>query len=264
MIVAWCIYGNWELWPHVKAQHRTYFNRALEQAEHPRHTLYKELNKMRKGRNHLNLKERLGTPYCAIRHEDVQQVTADLYGVFLVVFTYQPAGQGIRRSGKPVTPGEDHFAPTLRGDFNRPHKFLRLSIGTLPDKFKHYPGAATFPIWQIYEPMALDEPSCGRHSDFKYALPCWENTKLSAPPGAKEEDWGGYTHPWRIIFGNMPRVPLPLTHSALWPTPAGFSNPRAGDLQIALACAHAPDPTNPKFWNQKKNRWIRGEEGEAP
>ncbi|KAJ8070510.1 hypothetical protein OCU04_000883 [Sclerotinia nivalis] len=242
--VAWCIYGNWELWPHVKAQHRTYVNQALEDEKHPRHKLVQDLNKTRKGKNHLNLKERLGIPYCAIRHEDIQQITADLYGVLLVVFMYRPEGGAIERPGTVVDQSERHYAPTIRGDFNRPHKFIRLSIGTMPKKFKQHPHSHLFPIWQIYEPMILNMAAPARHSDFKYVRPSYANTKASMPEIATPKLCDGFKHPWRRIWGNQESVSQPLTQPALWP--AGIPLPQAEDLGFALGCGLIRgDPNDP-------------------
>ncbi|KAG4031358.1 hypothetical protein MFRU_009g01360 [Monilinia fructicola] len=258
--VAWCVYGNWEFWPQVKAQHRTYVNRALENKDHPRNGLYKDLNSARKGHNHLNLKERLGTPYCAIRHEDIQQVTADLYGIFLVVFTYQPEGQAIKRSG--VTPDQaaKHFAPTLRGDFNRPHKFIRLSIGTMPENMKQYPNSKQMSIWQIYEPMMPNLTLPARPSDFRYVRPSLENTKASLPEDISEEEGNGYVHPWRRIYGDKPVIPAPLTHPPRWPK--GIPNCGSGDINIALGCTYSEESKDPKVNLRRIPIWIRSKEVE--
>ncbi|CAD6447970.1 3ac07e80-9c2a-48f4-a962-d1917eaa64f3 [Sclerotinia trifoliorum] len=245
--VAWCIYGNWELWPHVKAQHRAYVNRVLEDEQHPRHELVKELNTTRKGKNNLNLKERLGIPYCGIRHEDIQQISADMYGVLLVIFTYRPQGGAIERRGTVVDQTERHYAPTIRGDFNRPHKFIRLSIGTMPKKFQQNPDAHLFPIWQIYEPMILNMAAPARASDFKYIKPSYANTKASMPEAGSAELCDGFKHPWRRIWGDRGSIPPPLTQPALWP--AGIPLPKSGDLGIALGCKFIRgDPDNSVEW----------------
>ncbi|ESZ97985.1 hypothetical protein SBOR_1656 [Sclerotinia borealis F-4128] len=252
--VAWCVYGNWELWPRVKAQHRTIVNRVLADKNHPRHELYTELNQTRKGENNLNLKERLGTPYCAIRHEDIQQITADLYGILLVIFTYQPA---VHMKGSEADQAEQHFAPSIRGDFNRPHKFIRFSIGALPKKFEKYPDAKRIPIWQIYEPMFLNIPAPARHSDFKYIRPTFINTRASLPAEVKDEDsaiWDGLNHPWRRVFGDRVPIPNPLTHPPCWAK--GIPVPSLADLAIALGC-HIGNPDDKSTWITKLPQWIR-------
>ncbi|QSZ30973.1 hypothetical protein DSL72_000533 [Monilinia vaccinii-corymbosi] len=238
--VAWCVYGNWELWPHVKAQHRIYVNRALENKAGPRHAVYKELNRARKGHNNLNLTERLGIPYCAIRHEDIQQVTADLYGIFLVVFTYQPEGRAVKREGVEPDQAEQHYAPTLRGDFNRPHKFIRLSIGTLPEPMKTSPESERISTWQIYEPMMPNWAAPARAADFKYVRPSFENTRASLPPDMEEAEGGGYGHPWRRIFGHRVGLPWPLTHPPRWPR--GIPICQKDDVDTALGCTHDTNP----------------------
>ncbi|KAI9641021.1 hypothetical protein NHQ30_010448 [Ciborinia camelliae] len=257
--VAWAIYGNWELWPHVKSQHRTFFNRAIEDPKHPRHVLYHELNRTRKGHNNLNLLERLGIPYCAVRHEDIQQITADLYGVFLVVFLYQPP---VGQRGTTVAQEAQHFIPTIRGEYNNPHKFIRLTLSNLPLKFRNLPGANLLPVWQLYEPMMLNMPAPARHSDFRYVRPTFENTKARLPPSATgtEENWDGHNHPWRKVFSNRPGYPAPLTHPPRWggtpETYFGLPVPKSGDLSIALGC-YLGGPEVQKKPGQQLPTWIR-------
>ncbi|EDO01698.1 predicted protein [Sclerotinia sclerotiorum 1980 UF-70] len=247
--MAWCIYGNWEFWPHVKSQHRTYVNQALEEPSHPRHKIIQELNTTRKGKNNLNLKERLGIPYCAICHEDIQQITADIYGILLVVFTYQAEGGAIERPGTEVDQSERHYAPTIRGDFNRPHKFIRLSIGTIPRKFQEHLDAYLFPIWQIYEPMIpnMDDGAAARASDFKYIRPSYANTKASLPEDGTPELCNGGKHPWRRIWGDRGSIPPGLTQPGLWA--GGIPLPKAWYLRIALGCTFTRgDPDDAAEW----------------
>lgn len=244
------MYGNWEFWPHVKAQHKLYVDRVLEHAEHPRHALVTRLNETRKGVNKLNLKERLGIPYCGIRHEDIQQITADMYGIFLVVFTYRPEGRAKLQAGKNVDQSAKHFAPTIRGEFNRPHKFIRLSIGTMPPELQQYPLSELMPLWQIYEPMLPHISFPGRPSDFRYIKPTLENTKASMPATATESSIGGIKHPWRRNFGNKGDIIPPLNH------PSRLPAPKSRDLEIALGCVFG-DPDDPETWDPSRIVWIR-------
>ncbi|KAF5878215.1 uncharacterized protein Bfra_000381 [Botrytis fragariae] len=265
--VAWAMYGNWELWPQVKAQHRMMFDQVLATPKHPRHTLYRNLNDKRKGHNNLNIKERLGIPYCAIRHDDIQQVTADMYGIFLVIFTCRPAGQAVNIPGFGTDQSPRHFAPTIRGEFGRPHKFIRLSIGTVPEKYRQYPDASLLPLWQMYEPMMLNMPNF-RHSDFKYIRPTFENTRESLPMAAsiRPTDFNGVNHPWRAVnvpwgqwFGVQQKgLPDALTQPANWP--AAFPH-KAMSLTIAMGCIllGKGDPKDPRSWahDSRKIIWIR-------
>ncbi|TGO73521.1 hypothetical protein BELL_0354g00040 [Botrytis elliptica] len=266
--VAWAIYGNWELWPHVKSQHRMMLGQVLATPKHPRHILYRRLNEKRKGHNNLNIKERLGIPYCAIRHDDIQQITADMYGIFLVIFTCRPAGQAVNIPGFGSDQNPRHFAPTIRGEFNRPHKFIRLSIGTVPEKYRDYPDASLLPLWQMYEPMMLNMPNL-HHSDFKYIRPTYENTRESLPVDASMRPmaYDGVNHPWRAVnigwtegwYSDYQKgIPDALTQPANWPE--AFPQ-KAMSLTIAMGCIllGKGDPKDPRSWahDSRKIVWIK-------
>ncbi|KAA8576208.1 hypothetical protein EYC84_006361 [Monilinia fructicola] len=137
-----------------------------------------------------------------------------------------------------------HFAPTLRGDFNRPHKFIRLSIGTMPENMKQYPNSKQMSIWQIYEPMMPNLTLPARPSDFRYVRPSLENTKASLPEDISEEEGNGYVHPWRRIYGDKPVIPAPLTHPPRWPK--GIPNCGSGDINIALGCTYSEESQGSK------------------
>ncbi|TEY86423.1 hypothetical protein BOTCAL_0009g00500 [Botryotinia calthae] len=265
--VAWAIFGNWELWPQVKAQHRLVFQQVLSTPKHPRHILYRGLNEKRKGHNNLNIKERLGIPYCAIRHDDIQQVTADIYGIFLVIFTVRPEGQGVNFLGYQSELSERHYAPTLRGEFNRPHVLIRLSISTVPEKFKDYPDANLLPLWEMYEPLMLNMPNF-RHADFKYTLPTVKNTLNSLPHTAtlRPVDFEGVNHPWRAVnvpwektyLARQTGIPNPLTQVTNWP---GAIPLKPMSLTVAMGCIllGKGDPKDPKSWAYPVDtiKWIR-------
>ncbi|KAF7906537.1 hypothetical protein EAF00_000816 [Botryotinia globosa] len=265
--VAWAIYGNWELWPHVKAHHRMMFDQVLATPKHPRHFLYQRLNEKRKGHNNLNIKERLGIPYCAIRHDDIQQVTADMYGICLIIFTCRPAGEAVNIPGFSSDQSPRHFAPTIRGEFNRPHKFIRLSIGIVPARYRQHPDANLLPLWQMYEPMMLNMPNF-RHSDFKYVRPTYENTRESLPVTAslRPMDYDGVNHPWRAVnvawavgYGGQQRgVPDALTQPANWPEALAW---KPMSLTVAMGCILLKDgdPKDPRSWNYDSHKivWIR-------
>ncbi|ATZ46063.1 hypothetical protein BCIN_01g07370 [Botrytis cinerea B05.10] len=266
-LVAWAIFGNWELWPHVKAQHRLVFQQVLSTPNHPRHTLYRGLNEKFKGHNNLNIKDRLGIPYCAIRHDDIQQVTADIYGIFLVIFTFRPEGQGVNFLGYQSELSERHYAPTLRGEFNRPHVLIRLSISTVPEKFEDHPDAKLLPLWEIYEPLMLNMPNF-RHADFKYTLPTVKNTRKSLPHEAtlRPVDFNGVKHPWRAVnvpwekthLAQQTGIPNPLTQVSNWP---GAIPIKPMSLTVAMGCIllEKGDPKDPKSWAYPVDtiKWIR-------
>ncbi|KAF7958922.1 hypothetical protein EAE96_002448 [Botrytis aclada] len=272
--VAWAIYGNWEFWPHVKAHHRHMFDQILASPKHPRHILYRRLNEKRKGNNNLNIRERLGIPYCAIKHDDIQQITADMYGICLIVFTCRPAGQGVAILGLPIDQSTRHFAPTIRGEFNRPHKFIRLSIGAVPEKYRDYPDANLLPLWQMYEPMMVNMPNV-RHSDFKYIRPTFENTRgsLSMVASMRPEDNDGVNHPWRAVntpwfegfAGRQKGLPNPLTQPVNWPD-AFPHNPMALTVSMGCILLAQGDPKDPKSWthDSRKIVWIRPDKVKKP
>ncbi|KAB5576467.1 hypothetical protein GE09DRAFT_930897, partial [Coniochaeta sp. 2T2.1] len=103
--LATLLYGDPGFWLRVKAEHLEHFAQVLESKKNPRHAYYKQLNeawhetiaspgkqhdgtKKRFGsRLNLNMWQILGLPnvYVPI---DMVDVTADLYGLYLVVYSY--------------------------------------------------------------------------------------------------------------------------------------------------------------------------------
>jgi hypothetical protein len=101
--VALLIYGNASCWLRVKAEHLSFVEMVLMNPEHPRHTFYRRENNLDAvtaatgpaglpGRwsDNANLWERLQIPGCWMS-DDICRVTADVYGVFLVLYKYDSA-----------------------------------------------------------------------------------------------------------------------------------------------------------------------------
>lgn len=122
--VAVLIYGTPEAWLRVKAEHLVHFRRVLASPSNPRHGLYKELNEKwyltqcggggggggvaKGGDIEANLWQVLHLPgvYTPMNMLDV---TADLYNVFLVAYSY-------RRGAV--------YETRMRGAYNGRHLFL--------------------------------------------------------------------------------------------------------------------------------------------
>lgn len=113
----------------------------------------------------------------------MQQVTADLYGIFLVIFT-SPFGT------------ETITGIQARGSYNAPHRFLR------------YRGGNTY--WPLV-------PDVKRPSEYRFPRITFDNTKgkLGVSNNLKRDENDGQLHPWRRPFPNTPvpekLSPVPIT-----------------------------------------------------
>ncbi|KAH6649543.1 hypothetical protein F5144DRAFT_635234 [Chaetomium tenue] len=100
LAIALLIYGNASSWLRVKAEHLNYLEKVLSNPKHPRHAFYlrETQNNMRTyatgpaGKEGIwggeaNMWERLHIPGCWTS-EDMCQLTADVYGVFLVLYKF--------------------------------------------------------------------------------------------------------------------------------------------------------------------------------
>ncbi|PQE22942.1 hypothetical protein CJF30_00008510 [Rutstroemia sp. NJR-2017a BBW] len=114
-LISVLIYGHHRWWSVVKAEHALFFRGVLNDPSHERHELYKLINKLKTGPNGFNLMERLSIPHCDVHHKQIQQVTADLYGLFLVVFEKRDSGV------------EELINVHSRGVYNAMHKMIRLN-----------------------------------------------------------------------------------------------------------------------------------------
>ncbi|KAL2163762.1 hypothetical protein VTH06DRAFT_5821 [Thermothelomyces fergusii] len=99
------LYGSAHAWLRVKAEHLRFLEKVLTDPSHPRHAFYSREN-LNFGDTHatgpgglasrwsgrVNLWERLQIPGCWA-NEDLCQLTADVYGVFLVLYKYDTSNQ---------------------------------------------------------------------------------------------------------------------------------------------------------------------------
>lgn len=113
----------------------------------------------------------------------MQQVTADLYGLFLVIFS-SPFGYATTTEIQ------------IRGSYNAPHRFLR------------YRGGNT------YWPLIPDVP---RPSEYRFPRITLDNTQgeLGITHNLVREQNDGLLHPWRRPFPDTPvpekLSPVPIT-----------------------------------------------------
>lgn len=128
--LALLIYGDPSAWLRVKSEHLKHFERVLRSPKNPRHKVYRELNEkwyrttagsiggkaVDRGAFDVNLWQVLNLPgvYVPMSMTDI---TADLYNVFMVVFSYDN-GQ------HPNTVYETR----MRGAYNSRHLFLLYTV----------------------------------------------------------------------------------------------------------------------------------------
>ncbi len=130
--LALLLYGNSSLWLRVKAEHLGVLERILQNPRHPRHNFYARDNQVRTltlatgpaGKRRVwsglaNLWERLQIPGCWV-NEDVCHLTADVYGVFMVLYKYN--------SSNPAWQYKVYDLKTY-GAYNNRHLFLCYSVG---------------------------------------------------------------------------------------------------------------------------------------
>jgi hypothetical protein len=96
--VALLLYGNASAWLRVKAEHLSYLENVLRKPDHPRHAFYERQNRAytrtkatgpggKTWTGDVNLWEKLLIPGCWV-NEDLCDLTADVYSVFLVLYKY--------------------------------------------------------------------------------------------------------------------------------------------------------------------------------
>ena len=130
--LALLLYGNASLWLRVKAEHLSFLEKVLENPRHPRHKFYARENQARTltkatgpaGKDAVwsglaNLWEKLQIPGCWV-NEDVCHLTADVYGVFMVLYKYN--------CSSPAWKDKVYDMKTY-GAYNSRHIFLCYSVG---------------------------------------------------------------------------------------------------------------------------------------
>lgn len=185
------LYGDARFWLRVKAEHLEHFARVLGSETHPRHELYRELNskwyqviaspkpgsKPAPGTGRkisLNLWQVLNLPGVYTPME-MLDVTADLYGLYMVVYSFHLVDEAARRRGK-VGPYEQKVYKTVaRGAYNARH------LGLLFVNGNHF------------QPII---PNDYIHWEFKFPRITQARTASFARTGKNE----GVTHPWRSEF----------------------------------------------------------------
>ena len=130
--LAMLVYGNRAAWLRVKAEHLVLFDRVLRSPGHPRHRLYRELNEKwyptvggmacggagRPAPIEANLWQVLNLPNVFVPM-NMLDVTADLYNVFLVMYSYDH-GEHKRTV----------YETRTRGAYNSRHLFLLYTVST--------------------------------------------------------------------------------------------------------------------------------------
>lgn len=135
--LALLIYGDASFWLRVKAEHLCFLERVLMNPDHPRHAFYARENKYYAATqatgpskdpdavwsDSVNLWERLQIPGCWTS-EDMGYLTADVYGVFIVLYKYDSAhGNGDW--------GDKVYDMKTYGSYNSRHIFLCYTVRDL-------------------------------------------------------------------------------------------------------------------------------------
>lgn len=151
----------------------------------------------------------------------MQQITADLYGIFLVIFS-SPFGT------------EDITNVQIRGSYNAPHRFIR------------YRGGNTY--WPLI-------PRVGRPSEYRFPKVTLQDTKgqcgIDDDLNPKTND--GLLHPWRRPF---PDTPVP---DKLSPVPITVLGPIRQDVLQTVLWATIED-TSEKSKNGEKSKTSKTNE----
>lgn len=190
--VAFLIYGNYTYHPRVKAEHLQHFHEVLQWTAHPRHQLYLRMNRrfyttvvgggtraLPVVRTVANFYQMLTVPkiYTAL---DMFDVTADLYNLFIVVYTLD--------EHRVVT------GVTTMGSYNARHVFLCHVNGNhfqpmVPNDYY----ASEFRLPRITYQSTLGQPMTSNRDQKRHALDhAWRNR------------WSGYL--------DRRQGPLPVEH----------------------------------------------------
>jgi hypothetical protein len=191
--------------------------------------LYKFINKQKTGPNGFNLMERLSIPHCDVHHKQIQQVTADLYGLFLVVFERRDTGV------------EELINLHSRGVYNAMHKMIRFNACHRNDEYS-----------EIYEPMIVQPSRDPAMAETEWKFPRitrWSTTHLEQMRSHKMtgSDIEAVKHPLRRS-PLSPEVPKALAH---------FKRPRltVEHLEMALGCQKG-DPDDENTWSGGPVEWT--------
>ncbi|KAI6467355.1 hypothetical protein MCOR17_004475 [Pyricularia oryzae] len=183
------MYGRSDFGLRVKLEHLRHVEAVLQNPRHPRHESYTKINArffqtnaegLSGGRFIANMWQILHLPG-SWTPSWMTQITADLYGVFVVLYTLQTEKRLL------VT------ETTTRGAYNSRHIFLLFVDGN------------------HYQPMIPNEYD---PSEFRCPRPSKELTRAYVFGDSKR--WGdGVTHGWRhdASFGNRVPMPLPVDHN---------------------------------------------------
>jgi hypothetical protein len=190
--------------------------------------LYRDINKQRTGPNGFNLMERLSIPHSDVHHEQIQQVTADLYGLFLVVFERRHTGF------------QETIGLQSRGVYNATHKMIRFNACHRNGEYG-----------EIYEPMIVQpgrDPVMAE-TEWRFSRITYSSTRHLKEMFGHEvaaADSDGVKHPWRTGPFSQ-EVPKALTH---------FKRPRliVEHLEMALGCQNG-DPDDPTTWSGGPIDW---------
>ncbi|KAI1498177.1 hypothetical protein F5X99DRAFT_420805 [Biscogniauxia marginata] len=187
------LYGHDRHWDLVKAEHLGYLYVVLTSTRHPRHELYSETlnakffltsSTAEVGSFRANIWQLLHMPH-AWTPGAMQQITADLYNIHLVTFSYDP-----RRQIRGEVSCDEVSA---RGAYNARHVFM------LYHDNNHF------------QPMTPNEHLGW---EFRYPRITVANTArfYNAPrPGSRRVD-SSRKHPWRNDFTREVPPPVPRTH----------------------------------------------------
>ncbi|ROW09561.1 hypothetical protein VMCG_02303 [Cytospora schulzeri] len=182
--VAFHVYGNHTFHPRVKAEHLQHFREVLQWTTHPRHQVYTSMNSrfysttVGSKTTVANFYQMLTIPkiYTAL---DVFDVTADLYNLFIVVYTLD--------NDRVVT------GVTAMGSYNARHVFICHVDGN------------------HFQPMV---PNDYYASEFQLPRITYKSTLGQPMTGSKVRNKHALEHPWRNRTGKLDRKQgaLPVEH----------------------------------------------------
>ncbi|KAJ0113968.1 hypothetical protein J7T55_010212 [Diaporthe amygdali] len=197
--LSYCVYGDHTFYQRVQAEHLYHYSEILDWNDHPRHRLYKRMNQkyydtiisagQREVATVANFFQLLSIPNIWMPL-DMLDVTADLYNLFIVVYTIRDtrsASSGSRLSRPEVT------EVSTKGSYNARHIFL------LFDGFH-------------YQPMVPNEFLA---SEFTFPRVTYENTIGLPSSSVADQGKASVDLRWRNTWGpglNRRKGHLPVDH----------------------------------------------------
>jgi hypothetical protein len=142
LALALLLYGNASLWIRVKAEHLNFLEKVLKNSQHPRHNFYARENQASTQtkatgpatdgvwQGSATLWEKLQIPGCWA-NDDICHLTADVYGVFLVLYKYNEDPK-INFAWK-----DKVYDMRTFGAYNNRHVFLCYSVSLMLPLFLH-------------------------------------------------------------------------------------------------------------------------------